>query len=315
MIDYLRTICPLAQIDVVCSPSNKVILEGVAGVRRIVVFSKTIKSYLTTWRALRTMEYDVCFGLVTNKTTLLGWLANTLGNSAITVCFEHSGRRDLYSVFFNKMIAVKRGVEVMVRMQIALAATTFGEKPDYDSYPLRLELNHVNIEWAKSLFATWISPVIAVNLSAGNWYRMWSEEHYRECLRLLHSTFPQCTFLVFGYADRVAMAQRLAADTPNTVALQSEPLLRIASVLRLCSLVITPDTSIVHIASAVGAPIVGMYTRKATFIQEWMPYGVPFRAVITDHREPLDSLRPELVVKSVQELFDTVIMLQQARLR
>jgi ADP-heptose:LPS heptosyltransferase len=80
-------------------------------------------------------------------------------------------------------------------------------------------------------------------------------------------------------------------------------ILDVAALLEYARLVISPDTSIVHIASAMGTPVVGLYSGMATFIPEWMPHGVPFRAVETADRTPLETIAVDAVVGAFVDLY------------
>ena len=52
-----------------------------------------------------------------------------------------------------------------------------------------------------------------------------------------------------------------------------------AAVLSFADLVVSPDTSIVHIAAALGKPVVTL-TGQGDLATEWTPWGVPHRVVI-----------------------------------
>jgi ADP-heptose:LPS heptosyltransferase len=64
--------------------------------------------------------------------------------------------------------------------------------------------------------------------------------------------------------------------------------------------IFTPDTSLVHAASAFGVPVVAMYVRQTAVL--WGAYGVPGRAVSSDARRTLDPVGADRVVEAVDAL-------------
>jgi len=301
MIDFLLSTCSHAHIDVVTSPANDSIFATEPRVRRY-CFRRTFVSYISTWWKLRRNRYDLTFSLVINKTTLAGWLANTFGTSATTVTFEHPERRHHYGVWFNMQIPQERGVETMTMMQLRLAGAALGVVPQFDRFPLRLPLTSQAQTFAHRVILTG-QPTVVLNLSAGNAYRMLSEEVNAALARLILERHPTWHIALIGHGIRVAMAERLATTIgPRATAVPAASFLSMAAVLQRAMLLVSPDTSMIHAASAVGTPVVGLYTTRATFINEWMPYGVPFEAVVTHERADLDTLDPERIADAVDAL-------------
>lgn len=308
MIDLLKANCTEAEIDIVCSPANYGILDGNEVVSKRVVFDRTIGGYLAVRKALRKQDYDVVISLVFNKTTLSGFLANTLGkSSAVTVSFEHPERRELYSTWYNVMFPHERGKDVMTLMQLRLASSVIGVELNKADYPLHLPVTEQGSVNAK-IETSWMgSPRIALNISAGNSYRMLSEDVLLETMKLIIGRLPSCSILIISHGERREMASRLAqAFSTHSKSLSALSFLKVSEVLREVDLLISPDTSLIHAAAAVGTPVVGLYTQRATFIHEWMPYGVEYTTVVTPGRTDLTTLSPREITDATLSLIDTL---------
>ncbi|MBC8124928.1 MAG: glycosyltransferase family 9 protein [Candidatus Kapabacteria bacterium] len=304
MIDYLRVVCPGAQIDVVSSPSNDQIIEHEPAVHSRYVFERTFGGFLRLIRRMPHKDYNIVFSLVINKTTLAGLLSNVLGGrTSVTVSFEHPDRRQLYQTWFNVQVPHERGKDVMTLMQLHLVESIFGERVDASRYPLRLSFSEAHQKFAMQSMSWMTGRRIVLNLSAGNAYRMWSEERNASLIDLLLRQEDSYTVALIGYGERHAMAERIAARYPERVKVIPEGrFLDTAACLTKCDVLITPDTSMVHAASAVGTPVLVMFTRKATFIDEWMPHGTPFEYVITNGGDDLEMIEPVEVVEALNRL-------------
>jgi ADP-heptose:LPS heptosyltransferase len=73
------------------------------------------------------------------------------------------------------------------------------------------------------------------------------------------------------------------------------------SLVKGASLVITPDTSVVHIASAFTRPVVALYPVR----HEWPPYKTPYRLLIAEREQPVSSIPVENVFEASRELLFT----------
>jgi ADP-heptose:LPS heptosyltransferase len=69
----------------------------------------------------------------------------------------------------------------------------------------------------------------------------------------------------------------------------SASLLEIASLIEGALAVVTPDTSIIHFASATTTPVVGFYT-KMQDVHEWLPHRVKNHIIISAENEPTSSI-------------------------
>ena len=69
--------------------------------------------------------------------------------------------------------------------------------------------------------------------------------------------------------------------------------------IKYVDLLITPDTSIVHVASAFKIPVFGLYVKYQTNDHIWSPFNSPFECVITEEATlqnvSLDSVKSKLI--------------------
>ncbi len=75
-------------------------------------------------------------------------------------------------------------------------------------------------------------------------------------------------------------------------------------IVRGSSLVISPDTSVIHVASAESRPVVGLYP----FHHEWPPYKVPNRVLTPTYGQPVSTIPVGKVFDAVKELVEENIM-------
>jgi len=139
---------------------------------------------------------------------------------------------------------------------------------------------------------------IGVNISAGEPNRLWMEEKWKA----LTGRLPGKRFVVLSGPDDLDAKRRLEASCPNVVASPPTRNLyeasRIVSMLRL---LVTPDTSMVHVASSTGTPVVGLYREAPQDISRFGPYAIPYEIVISPTGE-VSGIEPDEVASAMTRL-------------
>ncbi|HZV11734.1 MAG TPA: glycosyltransferase family 9 protein, partial [Candidatus Kapabacteria bacterium] len=147
---------------------------------------------------------------------------------------------------------------------------------------------------------------LLVNLSAGQPRKRWSEEKYIALIGLLHAQFDGI-ILTAAPEDR-SMAERILQHYDRNVFLfRAENIRALAALAAQCAIAITPDTAMVHVAAAVKVPVVAWYSTADSVISQWLPYGVPYRAVYSD-KYNVEDISPQEIAKNVSELFSALVL-------
>jgi ADP-heptose:LPS heptosyltransferase len=77
-------------------------------------------------------------------------------------------------------------------------------------------------------------------------------------------------------------------------------LLEIAALIEGALAVITPDTSIIHFASAAKTPVLGFYTQMQD-VHEWLPHQVKNRLVLSSKNEPTSAIPISNMIHAIDD--------------
>jgi ADP-heptose:LPS heptosyltransferase len=144
---------------------------------------------------------------------------------------------------------------------------------------------------------------IGINISAGEPNRLWTEAKWQ----MLLERFPGERFIVISGPEDADSKRRLEEHCINVVASPSTRNLYEASlIVSRLRLLVTPDTSMVHVASSTGTPVVGLYREAPQDISRFGPYAIPFKIVISPTGE-VNGTKPEEVAKAMQRLMARTI--------
>jgi ADP-heptose:LPS heptosyltransferase len=305
-VDIIRKNHPAAEIAMVVSPQNIAIIKNDSRVGRRHIYRKGLGELIRLVRQTRRERYDAIYCFVLHKTTKAGLLANLIGGRrAVKVTLLNPDRAHLYDIFFNLQMPIARATDVMGVLQAKVVSASFGWPYEPEMVRYRLVLSEENHAVARR-FHEEIGGgrFIILNISSGNWYRRWSTGKNIELIEKIAALEPDLSIVIVSSPGDAAEAMELGGSIPGrTCTFPATPdILDVAALLELADLVISPDTSIVHIASAMGTPVLGLYSGMATFIPEWMPHRVPYRAVETADRTPLETIPVEAVVAAYLDL-------------
>ena len=114
--------------------------------------------------------------------------------------------------------------------------------------------------------------IIAVNISAGAPTRIWNEEKYSELIKSI-AINKLWRIVILHSKNDFKKAKRLQANIENdrVIPMQYHSFQHFAAYIRNAALLITPDTSAVHIASAFNVPVIAMYPGVKWNFVSWQP--------------------------------------------
>lgn len=306
MLEEIHRLAPAATIDVVTSPANKGLLADHPLIRTVFLHNKTLSSLLRLPAQKRGSSYDVVFSVVVHRTSHAGIVAGVIaGRNTMVAAFGHAERTELYNTWFNIQVPVERNKETMAEMQVRLVRKVFGATTDAPAPPIKLHFSNTTYAAAQHAMPTLSGKIIALNISAGAEYRCWTVERNEELIKKILNAFPEVSILIFSDTSRASDAEQLVATVQERVAHYpvQKDIRVVFAALRFVDMIITPDTSFVHAASGMQVPVVGYFSHITNYLKEWMPYGVPYKAVFTQGAVPVNTISAQEVFEAFSELY------------
>jgi ADP-heptose:LPS heptosyltransferase len=289
---------PSIEMDVLASPANAAILAGASYVHEVIVFDrKKLSRYVATLRRLRRARYDAvidCMVTAPSVTTLLLILA-----SGARFRIGIAGRRN--DAAFNITVpADDRPNAHMVDLLSALAAA-FDVHGDAVERRPTLELS--DAERTRALEA-WgpnsDARRVLVNISAGSPERAWPDSSYAAVIAHVLERDPDAVVKVIAAPNEQERARTIARRSGATV-VQTPSIRDAFGLVATADLVVTPDTSITHAASAFRTASVVLFVKGKA--ERWGLYDTPGANV--EHTEgTLATLSAERVLAAIDEQLD-----------
>ena len=74
----------------------------------------------------------------------------------------------------------------------------------------------------------------------------------------------------------------------------------------LADLVISPDTSVIHVACAFNKPLVAIYTNNLENFERWRPISNHYHVIFSDYENSLKDINIDKIIKKSSELISII---------
>ena len=230
---------------------------------------------LDSVRWMREQEFDLVIDLqCLLRSATFAWLAN--GKSLIGLDEVREGARGFYDVAIPRKSFNTHAVDWYLSVLPALGVPVHNH---FQWLPERPKLAAmIRSKW-KLDSSRWI----AIQPGARWTNKRWPAEHFAALVKLLAKKFPDTRFAILGSADDQPMGKMIHDSEPaRCLNLCGEiSYFELVEWLRLSDLMITNDTGPMHVAAALGKPIVALF--GPTEPRRTGPYGQVENAVHVDH--------------------------------
>jgi ADP-heptose:LPS heptosyltransferase len=285
LIHAMKERYPNASIDFLLSSNNHFVLANEPLVRKRWVYKKTAASAVDILRKIRREHYDFVIDLMDNPSatsTVLCALAGGRWNVGLS-------KENAYTYDISVPLLSRRDTHIIDRL--AMLLTVFGIGRDDLTLKVCYNVSSASKEFADGLLTEHKllgRTLVGINISPGEGTRFWGVENYQALIRWLHKEHGGFPIMVLYQPSDVSVAEIIAQPFPEIVlSPETKTFDQFAALVQVLGILITPDTSAVHLAAAFSIPSVVMYVQSNKELRIWEPYGSPSETIVTD----VDDLR------------------------
>jgi ADP-heptose:LPS heptosyltransferase len=320
---------PEAEIDVLCSRKNLILLQDTNLANRLLVAGKNPLELIKLIFDVRKRKYKLIINLVTRPSFTFGLIARLGGPKSVRI----AGDQEQFAYFYNRKIDLPPKSDIHMMKRKFLVCKDF----------LDPEISHIDTPWvdysneiknqARKLYKNTLTNLnikhgkgrlAVINLSAGLDRREWPVDKYvdflkRETGKKQEKIDGWVIFTDPGKPEKTnKLLEQINKSIQKSVGVAHEPPLQqpiialpaqsdmrmIMEFLSLVTVLITPDTSITHAASAMGTSVLVLTIGENATV--WDPIGVTYKIVFSEDPFSLENLPVDKVVKGFEELIQSI---------
>jgi len=287
-----------AKIFVLADSKNHFIFRSNPSVDEVLVFNKKIKELILLRKKITNEKFDVVVDLHDDVSTTVSFMIASLRinykfglekeNKAI---FTHTVERP--DPISNHVIDRINSIGKLFNIDTLDPDTNVQYRIDENSLQ-RVE-KYLQKNFLEKKF------LAGINISAGSYSRFWGKKRFKNLIQHLEK-YDTDILLLCSTRD-LDKAQDISH---NKIKIFYSPDFNIFSaMISKLDFLFTPDTSVIHIASAFQIPTFGIYVKYNTDDMIWSPYKSKFEAVIT-YEPNFDNLEFEETIKKLKPFFEEI---------
>lgn len=248
----IRRAYPAAEIDWLVDAPHRPFLELVPVVSSLIVLrDRTARAWLEARRTMRARHYDVALDF---QGLLKSAALTRLSGAARIVGFDRTGLREpLAAPLYGERVTVDDSQHV-IRKNLALASAIGAASQAWD-FPIA----PVESRAVASLLATVRAPFAVINPGAAWPNKRWPPDKLGAVARHLHDRHRIASIVLWGPNEEDAARAVVNAAGGAAHLAPETGLAELIALLRPASLMVSGDTGPLHIAGALGVPIVALF--------------------------------------------------------
>ena len=263
VIANLRSAFPAASIDFLTERPSAAIVEGNPDLNRVIVLDRAalkqqkptqrLQTYLRFIADLRQQSYDLVFDLFGNPRSAL---LTTLTRAPVRIGYRYRIRRFAYTCVVkprgDRVHEVQTNLDALQAVNLPISSTDLRVVID-DASTSEItrywQQNGLHIE----------KLVIGLNASGGWYTKRWPLHSFAQLGDRLHREYGARILLLWGPGEREDAENIQRLMSTESVMAPATTLKSLGALLQRLNLLVSNDSGPMHLAAAMGTPVVGIY--------------------------------------------------------
>lgn len=276
---------PDYSVYVLASERNFEIAESINFIKRTFVYKKNIFSIIALLLKLRRIKFDYVIDTKQEYSKTVEFLLKKL---RFKTSIGYNTDKKLFHISINDHKKGDHSIDINT-------APLYHLKPDFTA------------EFTKPILDSFIKEKrdlkkidVLINVSPGLPSREWDAENWKKLIEYIQE-YTHNIRVMYDKNNRVT-ADYLEHQLKRKVSVKRYSLIKKIKEIYHSRLVISPDTAIIHIASAFNTPVIGLYNNVEWNLERFKPLSEKNKVLISNNSESINSITPEEVFEAYKRL-------------
>jgi ADP-heptose:LPS heptosyltransferase len=304
--DALHARFPHLKISVLASPRNVALIKDDPRFDKIFLYRKWSWEDFRQLSRIRREHFDCVIDMIDNDSVTALFFSQLVGRKAIRIGVG----KTRHGIFYDFIHVHADGIgEHIVDNTLKLLAPfgidgsgASGFAPPYIPQDAQQRIDAFLNEKTNK------RTLVGFNLSAGLPNRIWPDNKGIDLCRRLEAWRGDLQVIVIAVPADRRRAEAVVAEIGGTARLvpPNLSLVEVSALIARLNLLISPDTSLIHIARSFNIPVVGLYNLATKNFRRWRPFRQPDGAVLGSDIDTIADITVEQVLERIQQVLERV---------
>ena len=296
----IKKLFPDSVLSVLASNSNMIIAENDPYVDNVLVYEKNILSYPKLFlTGIRNM--DLWIDTKNNFSRTSAFLVK-LFNPGLSIGYNF--KKPVFNIDLKKYQNGEHATEINLSPLLYFKenSLTLDKTPEIE-IPEIVKFKFDALFKENSVFKN-----IIVNISAGDENRYLQKEKWVEVIKKIADNNRYAVYLI-GLEKDKGIIDFILINTKNlnTGYIKTENIIETAEVIRKSDLVISPDTSVIHICSAFNIPVIGIYPDVKWNLEKFYPMSVFREVIVSGNKNDIGDVKSDQIINSFDQIIRKIL--------
>ncbi len=306
VFDGLKERYPHIAISILASPRNQAIIKHDPRFEHIYLYRKNLWQDIQTVREIRRQRFDCVVDMICDDSVTALFLSQLCAPRKPRIGVGKLKYREFYDYNYDHRMG-NTGHIIENTLKLLDAFGIDSSKVSGYAPPFIDAVSNTRMEqFAKSLRDDASTMLVGYNLSAGSPTRLWAAEKSEELVRRILGSQANLKVVLFTTPDERQRGDQLAVKFNSGVVQVPAglSLIEASALISSLDIMVTPDTSLAHIARSFKVPVVGLYSRFMKNFLLWRPFGQEVGAVVSGNDDNIFDITVDQVYSAYQQVVE-----------
>ena len=301
IFDALKEKYPHISISILASPRSLSLVKDDPRFDKVFIYRKRLIRDIRELLAIRRENYDIVLDMIDDDSVTTLFYSQLASSQGVRIGIGKNHHADFYDYNHNHADGV--GGHIVDNTMKLLAPFGINAPALRPSPPYVSEAATEKVERWLTATAPAGLPLIGINLSAGRPNRIWPPERSQALCDILLEEIDLRLIIIVAPNDRPRGMELIRHLSDRSILVPPGlGLLDVSALISHLDLLISPDTSLIHIARSFNIPVVGLYSRATKNFQRWRPYQQADGAVVGKHHDNIYDITVEQVFERCRQV-------------
>ena len=309
VFDGMKKHFPQIKISLLGSPKNYAIIKNDKRFEKLYMYTKNPLKDMMTLLKMRRGNYDCVIDMIGDDSVTALFISQLTAKGKPRIGIGKTKFQNYYDYNYayrtdNKNHVIENTLKLLDAFGIDSSKISGYAEP----YLTEEELTFAG-KYTDSLRQNSSTMLVGFNISAGHHSRVYPEDKTIEVINRILAEHAESKIIIIVTPNERKKAEALQAKFKDRVEIVPDKLslTKVSAVVKYLDILISPDTSIVHIGRACQVPVVGLYTQFMKNFTLWRPYGQESGAVVSHN----DGNVFDIKVDEIVETFNRLVMVRR----